>query len=423
MQEFDSDLHYHSPFSGGVSKNMLIPIIAEQAELKGLHLLSSADCLNGPWIKHLKQNLTEEENGLFKSKEKNVFFVLGTEVQCSDRVHHIIFLPDFNAIEEVRKKFSNYTRELDSVMGGRPRLKLNAEKIAEIVFDAKGLIGPAHAFTPYFGVYAYFDSVKKAYGEQGKKISFIELGLSADSFLADKIPENREYIFLSNSDSHSPWPFRLGREFNRIKLKEPSFKELKKALEEKEEKRIVLNAGLNPKEGKYHRTACSSCYSKYSLQEAEGIKWKCTECGKEIKRGVIERIEMLSDKKNLKPDFRPDYLHLLPLQEIIQHSVKIKLITSPKIQLLWKKFVERFNSEINVLVDEPIENLTEVDKDIAESIECFRKGLVLFEEGGGGKYGKPIICRNEKEFEKKKFELEQKEKKVFASRQKKLSEF
>jgi len=423
MKEFDSDLHYHGPYSVGVSKNMLIPIIAEQAELKGLHLLSSADCLNGNWISHLKQNLVEEKNGIFKAKNKEINFVLGTEVQCSNRIHHIIFLPDFNAVEEVRKKFSNYTRELDSVMGGRPRMKLNGEKITEIVLDAKGIIGPAHAFTPYFGIYAYFDSIKKSYGEQGKNISFIELGLSADTFLADKIPENRDYIFLSNSDSHSPWPFRLGREFNRIKLKEPSFKELKKALTEKEEKRIVLNAGLNPKEGKYHRTACQSCYIKYSLPEAEKLKWKCIECGKEIKRGVVERIEMLSDGKSKSPDFRPDYIHLLPLQEIIQNSLKIKLITSQKIQILWKKFVEEFNSEINILVDEPIENLKKIDNDIAEKIDCFRQGLVLFEEGGGGKYGKPVICKNKKEFEQKKFELEQKEKKQFSAQQKKLFDF
>jgi len=126
MKEFNSDLHYHSPYSVGVSKNMRIPIIAEQAKLKGLHFLSSADCLNGNWLKHLKENLVEEENGVFKSKNNSINFVLGTEVQCSDRLHHVIFLPDFNAIEEVRKKFSNHTRELDSVMGGRPRLRLYA---------------------------------------------------------------------------------------------------------------------------------------------------------------------------------------------------------------------------------------------------------------------------------------------------------
>jgi uncharacterized protein (TIGR00375 family) len=423
MKEFDSDLHYHSPFSGGVSKNMLIPVIAEQAELKGLNLLSSADCLNGKWLKHLNENLIEEENGVFKAREKEVFFVLGTEVQCSDKIHHIIFFPDFNSITEARKEFSKYTNELDSLMGGRPRLKLNAEKIAEIVFDCKGVIGPAHAFTPYFGIYAFFDSVRKAYGKQGKKISFIELGLSADSFLADKIKENRSYLFLSNSDSHSPWPFRLGREFNRIKLKKASFKELKKALSEKEEKRITLNVGLNPKEGKYHRTACSSCYLKYSLNEAKKLEWKCIECGKEIKRGVLERIEMLSDGKTESPEFRPKYIHLLPLQEIIQISLKTKLITSPKVQLLWKKFVERFGSEINVLVDEPIEELKKVDAGIADKIDCFRQGLILFEEGGGGKYGKPIICSNKKELEQKKFELEQKEKKSFSLQQKKLFEF
>ena len=401
MKEFAADLHYHGPYSVGVSKNMLIPIIAEQAKLKGLDLLSSADCLNGKWLPHLKENLIEE-NGIFKAKQNSINFILGTEVQSSDRLHHIIFLPDFNAIEEVRKEFSNHTRELDSVMGGRPRLRINSERTAEIILDSGGIIGPAHAFTPYFGAYAYFDSIREAYGTLGEKISFIELGLSADTFLADKIKENREYLFLSNSDSHSPWPFRLGREFNRIKLKEPSFKELKKALTEKEEKRITLNVGLDPKEGKYHRTACQSCYSKYSLQEAIKLKWKCIECGKEIKRGVVERIEMLSDGINKSPDFRPDYLHLLPLQEIIQNSLKIKLITSVKIQFLWKNFVEKFGSEINVLIDEPIENLMKVDAGIAKKIDCFRKGLVLFEEGGGGKYGKPIICENEKDFEQKK---------------------
>ena len=68
MKEFDSDLHYHSPYSVGVSKNMLIPIISEQAKLKGLDFLSSADCLNGPWLKHLKENLVEEENKRLKSE-------------------------------------------------------------------------------------------------------------------------------------------------------------------------------------------------------------------------------------------------------------------------------------------------------------------------------------------------------------------
>ena len=34
MQDYDIDFHIHSKYSKGVSKNMEIPVIAKQAELK-----------------------------------------------------------------------------------------------------------------------------------------------------------------------------------------------------------------------------------------------------------------------------------------------------------------------------------------------------------------------------------------------------
>jgi len=406
MPELNCDLHYHGLYSGGVSKNMLVPVIAGQAELKGLHLLSSSDILHEKWFAHVKENLAEEENGAFKFKGNSINFVLGTEVQDSDRVHHLLYFPDFNSVLEAKKELKKFSSDMDSFGGGRPRIKLNAERIAEIVFDAKGIMGPSHAFTPYFGVYAHFDSLKQCYGNQIQKISFIELGLSADSYFADLIEENHNYQFVTFSDAHSPWPYRLGREFTRIKMKHPSFKELKKALEDREDKLITLNAGLNPREGKYHCTACSNCFTKYSLDDALRLKWKCPKCSKAIKRGVRDRILMLANfSEESHPKFRPPYLHLLALAEIIQDSLKAKNVTSDPVQDLWLEFVKKFGSEINVLIDEPIENLKELNADIAAKIDSFRKGFVLYIPGGGGNYGKPVICRGEREFEKKRKEL------------------
>jgi len=423
MPEFNCDLHFHGPYSSGVSKNMLVPVIAEQSKLKGLHVCGMADMLQGTWFRHLKENILETGNGLFADKKEQVHFIPQVEVQCNKRIHHLVFLPDFAAAENLKESLKGKA-VFDSWGCGRPVIRLSPEEIAGKVKDAGGIIGPAHAFTPYFSVYAFSDSVKEAYGSMGKEISFIELGLSADTHFADMIPENREYQFLTCSDSHSPWPYRIGREFTRIEMKEPSFKELKKALEKKEEKKIRLNAGLDPREGKYHLTACNACYAKFSLEDAKRLNWRCPKCSGAIKRGVRDRIEMLSDGKEEHPAFRPPYLHTVPLAEIIQLALNVQSVNGPTVQGMWHDFVDRFGNEINALVDAGEAELKEVNPRVGAKIIAFRKGWVHYIPGGGGDYGKPVICDSPEEFEKKGKELEeeQKEKDSFRG-QKTLGEF
>ncbi|MBI2598146.1 MAG: TIGR00375 family protein [Candidatus Diapherotrites archaeon] len=423
MKSYNCDLQLHGMFAAGVSKNMAVPVIAEQAKLKGLHVLVTGDIFHKQWFAHLKENVVEEENGVFADKNRNAFFIVGGEVEDKNRIHHLIYLPDFASALSLREKFFSYGN-LDCVLCGRPKLNLSAEPIAQKVLEFGGIIGPAHAFTPYTGLYAFFDSAKKAYGEMGEKLLFIELGLSADTDFADTISENHKYSFLSSSDAHSPWPNRIGREFNRIKMKKPDYKNLVKALKEKEEKLIELNAGLNPLEGKYHKTACNNCFTQYELKQAEQFRFLCARCGSQIKRGVRDRIEMLADTKTgVHPAFRPPYLHLLPLAEIIQLSAEVKNVNSQAVQSVWMDFVERFGNEINVLVDVSIKELAEVNTIVAKKIESFRNGLVLYIPGGGGKYGTPIICDSKEEFEKTKKELEQKTFSDPLKGQKSLAEF
>ncbi|MFH1255787.1 MAG: phosphotransferase [Candidatus Diapherotrites archaeon] len=405
MNEYNCDLHFHGLYSGGVSKNMHPPIIAEQAGLKGLHVVSTSDALHGKWFKELETELVEEENGVLKHKKFDTYFITGVEVEDANRIHQLIFLPDLSTALNLKESLKG-TANFECFGCGRPRIKLSAEQLAEKVFDAGGIIGPAHAFTPYFSVYAHFDSVKKAFGEMAGKISFIELGLSADSYFADLIEENHNYGFLTASDSHSPWPFRIGREFMRIKMKKPSFGELKKALEQKEEKLITLNVGLDPREGKYHATACNGCFEKFSMEQAVQLKWRCPKCRGQIKRGVRDRIsELASFTKETHPPFRPPYLHLLPLAEIIQSALGIKNVQAQRVQSAWRDFVSRFKTEIAVQVDAPENELLEVNESIGKKIIAFRKGWTLYIPGGGGDYGKPIVCDSEEEFQRKKKEM------------------
>ena len=406
MKEYNADLQMHGIYAGGVSKSMLIPVMAGQARLKGLDILVTADVLHAKWMEHLKENITETENNVFMDKAEKTVFIVGGEVEDNKRVHHLIYLPDFNAAGQLREKLKGFGI-LDCVMCGRPKLRLSAESIAEKVDEVGGIIGPAHSFTPYTGMYAHWNSVNDAYGAMAKKIHFIELGLSADSYYADLIEENHKYSFLSSSDAHSPWPNRIGREFNRIKMRKPDFKGLVKALKERDEKLITLNAGLDPREGKYHKTACNACYAKYSMEQAQLLKWKCMRCRGEIKKGVRDRIEELATfSSETHPSFRPAYIHLLPLAEIIQIAFDVKQVNSQKVQSAWKDLVERFGNEIKILVDTPIVEIAEIEERVAGKVEAFRNDLVLYDAGGGGQYGTPFICDNREEYEKKKLDLE-----------------
>lgn len=423
MKEFDCDLHLHGLYSGGVSNQMLLPVLAEQSRLKGINVLVSGDILHAKWLEHVKENLIELENGVFCDKKETAFFLIGLEVETNDRVHHLVYLPDISAAESLREKMQSHAI-LDCAMCGRPKLRMNAEQMALKVEEVGGIAGPSHAFTPYTGIYAYNDSIRKAYGSMGEKISFIELGLSADTYFADLIKENHDFAFFSFSDAHSPWPNRIGREFTRIKMKKPCFSELVKAVSIEKE-RISLNVGLDPREGKYHCTACNSCFQQFSLNDAIALKWVCPSCKGQIKRGVKDRILMLKNlEENIHPKFRPPYQHLVPLAEIIQLALNLKNPNAPQIQSVWKNFIEAFGFENNALLGASIDELNEVNPEIAQKISAFRNGWVFYIPGGGGNYGKPVICNSAEEFEKEKGKTEKEltEKSKFRG-QKTLSDF
>ncbi len=382
---------------------MVVPTLSKQAKLKGLHVLVSGDILHKDWLEHLRKHLVEED-GCFKEEENNVYFILGGEINDINNVHHIFFLPDFNSAYELREKLQKFAK-LDGQGFGRPTLNTNAENIAQLVIDSGGIIGPAHAFTPYYSVFSHFNSIKDCYGSMAEEIHFIELGLSADSYFADLIEENQERAFLTCSDAHSPWPYRLGREFTRIEMKKPCFSELKKVLEHEKE-RIKLNVGLDPREGKYHCTACNRCYTKYSVESAIKLNWRCPRCKGTIKKGVRDRIlELAKFHSEIHPEFRPEYLHIIPLAEIIKLALGVENINSQAVQSTWQELVSVFGSEIAVLVDVPIVEIADINELVAKKIESFRKKRVLYIAGGGGKYGEPIICDSEEEFELKKLEL------------------
>jgi uncharacterized protein (TIGR00375 family) len=388
MIELNADFHIHGRYSAGTSPDMNLPLISSQASLKGLDIVATADALHSGWLKHLKEHLIEED-GLYKIGESDCRFIIQTEVEDQDRVHHLILLPSVSAAEKLHKRFRPYSKNIDS--DGRPNISLGAEDIVGYADDVGAITGPSHAFTPWTSVYKSFKSIRECYGKNKDRIQFIELGLSADSEMADSVSELKEMTFMSNSDCHSPWPHRLGREFNKISVKKASFEEILKAIERKGGRGFSLNAGLNPLEGKYHVTACTRCYLKFSWLQAQKIKRRCPECAGIIKKGVEERIAELADQKTTHPLHRPPYIHILPLSEAISLAHGIKTVTSKKTKAKWDALVNVFGSEIKVLLDAEIEEIKTKDPESAKVIQLMRKNRLKYVAGGGGKYGYPTL--------------------------------
>jgi len=396
MQEINADFHIHSRYSGGVSESMNIPSIAEGGEGKGLDVVGTGDATNDNWLKHLEKNLAERPGGIYSYEKSKTKFVITSEIEDQNRVHHLLLFPDLECARRFREDIKNSSVDIDT--DGRPHVRMSGEELVDLANDCDAMIGPCHAFTPWTSIYKEFDSLSACYGQNVRYVKFLELGLSADSDLADRIEELKDITFMTNSDAHSPWPHRLGREFNRLLVDGISFDEIKKAVERKGGRRFTLNVGLNPREGKYHETACTRCYLKFRPADAEKLRRRCPECNGLIKKGVKERIEELAKGRATEhPKHRPPYMHIVPLAEVIGMSRGVTTLQGPKVQAEWKKMVDKFGNEIKILIDKDVNCLKKYDEKIGDIIDSFRKGTILYDAGGGGRYGRPLYNKSLKE--------------------------
>ncbi len=397
MNQFNADFHIHSKYSGGTSSVMEIPLIAKQAELKGLNLVGTGDALHPEWLRHVRQNVSGENDGAYTIKNSKTEFLITTEVEDVKRVHHLILFPSISSAESLFEKFKKYSIDIEKE--GRPHLRLTAGEILDYTNEVDAMVGPSHAFTPWTSLYKEYNSISECYGKNAKNIKFLELGLSADTVMADRIEELQEITFMSNSDTHSPWAHRLGREFNRILVNELSFNEIRDAIERRNGRKFVLNAGLNPREGKYHLSACSRCYLKFKSHDAKNLNWRCPECNGGIKKGVFDRVnELATWEIPMHPGHRPGYIHIIPLAEVISLATGIKAVNSRKIKEKWDELVGGFGTEINVLIDSDIGDVKKADLKIGRIIEKFRSDKISYVAGGGGQYGRPTLDNERENF-------------------------
>ena len=393
MKEMFADLHVHigrsengKPIKITAARSLNFANIAKEcSDRKGIQIVGIIDCASPYVIEDIENFLKtgeayEIEDGGIIYKEK-VCIILGSEIETSEindngktgSAHSLCYFPSLADIKAFSKEMTKYIRNITL---SSQRASISAYELVDIVEKFNGILIPAHAFTPHKSFYGNCTSrLERIFKEKFNKIFAIELGLSADTYLADQISELETRTFVTNSDAHS-LP-KIAREYNKVLLEDISFKELVKALKNEDGRRIVTNYGLDPKLGKYHRTYCEKC--DRPIEGEPPIK-ECPYChGEDITMGVYDRIVEIRDKKESKsPKNRPPYIYQVPLTFI--PGLGSKTID---------KLLNTFETEMTILhklSEDDIEAV--VGEKVAKTIVAARNGNVTIQSGGGGVYGK-----------------------------------
>ena len=411
-----ADFHIHSKYSRGTSKNLDLKSIEYYAHLKGLNLMGTGDSTHPIWLNTLKKELREVNDGIYirKDKKHDVFFMITTEINISfeyqgksKRIHHLLLFPSI----EVAEEFNNYfSKSFDLSSDGRPTFRMTAKEFVERTIkdiNEEIIIIPAHVWTPWFSLFGSksgFDSIDECYGDAVKYIYALETGLSSDPLMNWMVSRLDEFILVSNSDSHSYWPYRIGREANIFYLDTLSYKEIYKILKERKKEKIET-IEVEPSYGKYHYDGHRKC--EIWLHPRDSIKLGniCPVCGKKLTLGVLHRVYDLADREEgFKPEDAQNFYYTLPLQEIISLYLN-KDPLSKEVWDLYTKFVNKFGNELNILIFEDINEIKEYYKELGDIIEKIRSNTLKIRPGYDGVYGKIIL--NESESIEPKFEIKQ----------------
>jgi uncharacterized protein (TIGR00375 family) len=359
-------------------------IAAECSERKGIGLAGIVDCASPGVIADIETliasgDMIQLPGGGLRYRDA-VTVILGAELETGEangeKSHHVSY---FGALEQLKDFSRTLSRHVTNLDLSSQRASLSANSLFRVTDAIGGIFIPAHSFTPHKSVYGRcVRRLHEMFSDEAlDKIPAIELGLSADSYLADRIGELGNLAFVSNSDAHS-LP-KIAREYNVLEVPEPDFDGLVDALRRRNGARVVGNFGLDPRLGKYHRTYCEDC--EHVMAQPPPMR-ACELCGNtEVVIGVLDRIVEIADWDEPRPPaHRPPYQYQVPLQFV----PKVGTVTL-------NKLINRFGSEMAVLHEASAEEIAlTVGSSIADLIIKAREGTLPLLPGGGGHYGKAV---------------------------------
>jgi len=408
--KFVADFHLHSKYSRATSSEMVLPKMAEAAQIKGVKVLGTGDFTHPQWFSHLKESLEPAEPGLFKLKDETAFggetrFILTSEISCIytkkgkvRKIHLLIFAPDFATVEKINVRLS-FVGNLRS--DGRPILGLDAKELAKIILgiQADCLVVPAHIWTPWFSLFGSksgFDTIEECFEDYSGYIYAGETGLSSDPAMNWRLSLLDKIALISNSDAHSP--AKIGREANVFNVP-LGYSGIVEAVKKRDPAKFLYTIEFFPEEGKYHYDGHRLCQVRLSPSETKRCGGLCPVCGRPLTIGVMSRVEELADRP---ADFQPEgalpFKKLVPLDEIIAAALGVGVGTK-EVKKEYDRLVKNLGTEFNVLLEAPLPQIESFTlPEIAEAIWRVREGKVEVSPGYDGVYGEiKIFSKEEKE--------------------------
>jgi len=401
---------------------MSIAEITRFARLKGLNLVGTGDFTHPKWLEELRRELVEVQGASlfkpFKEPQSNPHYMITGEVATIftyegdiKKIHHVILTPSLETAAQINDSLARYG---NLASDGRPILDMTAPQLVEEIMQVskENAVIPAHAWTPWFslfGAFSGFDRIEDCYQDTTKHIPALETGLSSDPLMNWRLSSLDRFALVSNSDSHSHWPWRIGREANVFELERLTYHEVVDAICQKDPARFKFTIETDPAYGKYHWSGHRNCKVSFPPQEAIKFGNRCPVCRRNLTKGVEQRVEELADRPSgFKPQNAIGYIHLLPLSEVI---ATVLGVTYPSVQKVWDIYntlVARFGDEYSVLIDASMEEMSKiVEPKIAEAIVRVREEKVRVTPGYDGVYGQLVLFEEAEKPPKKAEKIKQ----------------
>jgi uncharacterized protein (TIGR00375 family) len=394
-----ADLHIHSHYSRATSKLMNVSSIGKYAKIKGINLLGTGDFTHPSYFSELKAGLKETEGeGIYE--HDGMRFMLTTEISLiytqdgrGRKVHNVILAPSLDKAEEITEWLKTKGRvDYD----GRPIFGFPCTELVEEMrgIDERIEVIPAHIWTPWFSLFGSnsgFDSVEECFQDQARHIHALETGLSSDPAMNWRISALDKYSLVSFSDSHSAWPWRLGREATIFDVGELSYRKIIDAI--RTGNGLAGTIEVDPNYGKYHLDGHRACKVVMDPEDSKKAGNICPVCRRPLTIGVLHRVNELADREEgFRPEGAKPFSSLIPLSEIIQLVRGMGMVSSKKVWEDHGKLIDKFGSEYRILLESGQTELSKVvDPRIAEAIVKVREGRVRIDPGFDGEYGIPRL--------------------------------
>ena len=400
-----TDLHIHSRYSRGCSRDLSPETLWRWSQLKGIDVIGTGDFTHPGWITELRSKLEADGGGLLKLRpglplpdvypacRSEVRFLLTAEISCiyrrhdrTRRVHLLLLAPDFETVAGINAALSAIG---NLASDGRPILGLDAYRLLDMMLaiSPQIMVIPAHVWTPHFsvfGAFSGFDSLEECFGDLTAHIHAIETGLSSDPTMNRRLPALDDIQLISCSDAHSA--AKLGREATIFSVQR-SYSAITTA--------IATGIGLAgtieffPQEGKYFLDGHRNCHVCLQPEETRSLDGRCPVCGGKLTVGVLHRVEELARRTvEQQPDGFPVFESLVPLAELIASVVGFST-ASKRVQSIYHGLLESLGSEFHILREVSENEIARASSlAVATAISNMRQGIVQISPGYDGEFGK-----------------------------------